>query len=407
LDRRQLLLSVFQQALAAVNGRRCVRAALADVAAEELEWRVIAIGKAASAMTLGAFDALGARIARALVVTKVGHVDAELAALGNVRCLESAHPIPDARSLAAGDALLEELRAALSPARLLFLISGGTSSLVESLRPGLGLDALVKFNEWALANDLDIRRVNALRRRMSMLKGGRLLSHLDEREALALFISDVPGNDPAVIGSGLLGAPVEQPLPAGLPSWVRELAVSDPVPIASADAHVTRRVIATLEDAMLAAREFAAARGLSTRLSPKRFTGEATELAVRFCHELRLSNAELNIWGGESTVRLPPNPGQGGRNQHLALAAARLLVAHDDLALLAAGTDGTDGTTDDAGALVDSGTVERGTVDGFDADDHLARADSATFLEASGDLVHTGPTGTNVGDLVLGLAARA
>jgi glycerate 2-kinase len=407
LDRRQLLLSVFQQALAAVNGRRCVRGALTDVAAQDLEWRVIAIGKAASAMTLGAFDALGARIARALVVTKVGHVDMELAALGNVRCLESAHPIPDARSLAAGDTLLEELRATPPSARLLFLISGGTSSLVESLRPGHGLDALVRFNEWALANDLDIRKVNAVRRRMSMLKGGRLFTQLAGREALALFISDVPGNDPAVIGSGLLGAPLEQPLPAGLPSWVTELAVSDPVPVASADAHVTRRVIATLEDAMLAARDFAAARGLSTRLSPKRFTGEATELAVRFCHELRLSNTELNIWGGESTVRLPPNPGKGGRNQHLALAAARLLVAHDDLALLAAGTDGTDGTTDDAGALVDSGTVERGTVDGFDADDCLARADSARFLEASGDLVHTGPTGTNVGDLVLGLAARA
>jgi len=102
-------------------------------------------------------------------------------------------------------------------------------------------------------------------------------------------------------------------------------------------------------------------------------------------------------------VRLPHEHGPGGRNQHLALAAARLLVAHDDLALLAAGTDGTDGSTADAGALVDSQTVERGTLAGLDADVCLARADAATFLEASGDLLHTGPTGTNVGDLVLGL----
>lgn len=384
-----------------------MRAALADVRAHDLEWRVIAIGKAASAMTLGAFDALGARMTGGLVITKVGHVDPELAALGTVRCLESAHPIPDARSLAAGDALLEELRAIAPSQRLLFLISGGTSSLVESLRPGLGLDALVKFNEWALASGFDIRKVNAVRRRMSALKGGRLLSQLAGREVLALFISDVPGNDPAVIGSGLLGLPLDQPLPAGLPAWVTELARADEVPAVATEVPITRRVVATLEHAMAAARDFAALRGLSIRMSSARFDGEATELAVRFCHELRLSDAELNIWGGESTVRLPPHPGQGGRNQHLALAAARLLVAHDDLVLLAAGTDGTDGSTDDAGALVDSGTVERGTVGGFDADDRLARADSASFLEASGDLIHTGPTGTNVGDLVLGLTARA
>lgn len=383
-----------------------MRAALADERTRDLLWRVVAIGKAASAMTLGAFDALGAQIVGALVVTKVGHIDPELAALGNVRCLESAHPIPDARSLAAGDALLEELRATAPAHRLLFLISGGTSSLVESLRPGIELDALVKFNEWALAGDLDIRKVNAVRRRMSALKGGRLLSRLEGREVLALFISDVPGNDPAVIGSGLLGIPVDQPLPSGLPPWVTELVRTHDAPVAGADVRITRRVIATLEDAMAAARDFAALRGLSIRMAAARFDGEATGLAVRFCHELRLSDAELNIWGGESTVRLPAHPGQGGRNQHLALAAARLLVAHDDLVLLAAGTDGTDGTTDDAGALVDSGTVERGTVGGFDADDRLARADSASFLEASGDLVHTGPTGTNVGDLVLGLTAE-
>src|SRR6185312_8723012 len=104
-----------------------------------------------------------------------------------------------------------------------------------------------------------------------------------------------------------------------------------------------------------------------------------------------------------STVRLPPSHGRGGRNQHLALAAARLMVAHEGHTLMAVGTDGTDGDTDDAGAVVDAGTLERGTLDGLDADECLERADSATFLEASGDLVHTGPTGTNVGDLVLGL----
>jgi hydroxypyruvate reductase len=116
-----------------------------------------------------------------------------------------------------------------------------------------------------------------------------------------------------------------------------------------------------------------------------------------------LSDADLNVWGGESTVQLPAAPGRGGRNQHLALAAARLLAGHDDLAMLCAGTDGTDGPTADAGALVDGSTLDRGTIAGLDAESCLKRCDSGSFLEASGDLVSTGPTGTNVGDLVLGL----
>jgi glycerate 2-kinase len=141
-----------------------------------------------------------------------------------------------------------------------------------------------------------------------------------------------------------------------------------------------------------------------------RFAGDADRLAVRLTHELYLSGAEVCVWGGESVVRLPPNPGQGGRNQHLALAAARLIAGQDDLLFLAAGTDGTDGPTDDAGALVDGETCARVTVAGLDVERSLAAADSQAALAAAGDLVHTGPTGTNVGDLAVGLklsSARA
>ncbi|HTC16194.1 MAG TPA: MOFRL family protein, partial [Steroidobacteraceae bacterium] len=109
------------------------------------------------------------------------------------------------------------------------------------------------------------------------------------------------------------------------------------------------------------------------------------------------------VWGGESVVRLPPKPGCGGRNQHLALAAARLIAGQDDLLFLAAGTDGTDGPTGDAGALVDGETCGRVTVAGLDVERSLSTADSQSALAAAGDLVHTGPTGTNVGDLVVGL----
>jgi hydroxypyruvate reductase len=130
-------------------------------------------------------------------------------------------------------------------------------------------------------------------------------------------------------------------------------------------------------------------------------------LAVRFAHELHLNSSEVQVWGGESTVQLPEHPGRGGRNQHLALAAARHIAGHSDLLLLAAGTDGTDGATDDAGALVDAETCARLALAELDADLSLERADSGTALAATGDLVHTGPTGTNVGDLVIGLKLSA
>jgi hydroxypyruvate reductase len=113
----------------------------------------------------------------------------------------------------------------------------------------------------------------------------------------------------------------------------------------------------------------------------------------------------MRLWSGETTFRLPPDPGRGGRNQALALAAATRLQGSRDTWLLAAGTDGTDGPTEDAGALVDGGTIARGRQEGLDPAAALARADSGRFLAASGDLVHTGPTGTNVMDLVIGLKA--
>src|SRR6202035_1756261 len=147
--------------------------------------------------------------------------------------------------------------------------------------------------------------------------------------------------------------------------------------------------------------------GLAAEPSARRFDGDAMRLAVRFAHELDLSTVEVRVWGGESTVQLPEHPGRGGRNQHLGLATARLIAGHSDLMLLAAGTDRTDGGTDDAGALVDAETCARLALGELDADACLQRADSGTALAATGDLVHTGPTGTNVGDLAIGLKLSA
>jgi hydroxypyruvate reductase len=377
-----LLLDLFETGLARVEGRRCVRAALSGAPRSAPVW-LAAIGKAATAMALGAHDALGEAIERTLIITRdaAGH-DAFPAGVAPEVWL-SAHPVPDQRSLAAGARLLgwvEELPPAVQP---LFLVSGGSSSLVEVLEPGATLHDLEELTRAALAADMAIGELNARRVALSRIKGGRLSARLEGRPARALFISDVPNDDTGVIGSGLLG------------------------PSAEGADRIERQVVASVDHAVAAVAERAAHLGLTVRPPGARFAGSATRLAARFAHELRLSAVQACVWGGESTVQLPPRPGLGGRNQHLALAAARLIAGHGDLLLLAAGTDGTDGVTADAGALVDAETCARLAIAELDVDRCLQQADSGRALAASGDLVHTGPTGTNVGDLVIGLKLSA
>ncbi|MDB6087333.1 MAG: hypothetical protein JWN85_117 [Gammaproteobacteria bacterium] len=334
-------------------------------------------------MALGAHDALGTAIERTLIITKDGHVLPQLAAMPGSEIYESAHPVPDERSLAAGARLLrwvDDLPEFVDP---LFLVSGGASSLVEVLEPGICLADLERITSQGLAEGIAIGELNARRARLSLIKGGRLAARLNGRIARALFISDVPGDDPAVIGSGLLG-------PAGV-----------------TPDRIERKVVASIDHAIDSVAAAAMELGLEVGLSARRFDGDVMRLAVRFAHELHLNTSEVRVWGGESTVQLPEHPGRGGRNQHLGLAVARLIAGHSDLLLLAAGTDGTDGSTDDAGALIDAETCARLALVEIDADSCLQRADSGAALAATGDLIHTGPTGTNVGDLVIGLKLSA
>ncbi|HTT00457.1 MAG TPA: DUF4147 domain-containing protein [Steroidobacteraceae bacterium] len=383
--RRLLLLELLRAGLAAVDGRQCTRRALRALP-PAVYW-VAALGKAASSMALGASDALGAHLQRVLLLTKEGHVAREALELPAVEVCESSHPVPDERSLLAGARLLrfvEEIPEYVQP---IFLVSGGASSLVEVLAPGVTLQDLQRLNMDGHSSAIDIEELNARRQVCSRIKGGRLAAMLKGRPARALFISDVPGNDPAVIGSGVLGpAPGA---PGGAPA---------------ADG-IERTVIASIEMAMQAVG--ARATGLPVHVHSRRVADTADRLAVRLAHELAISAAPLRVWGGETVVRLPARPGRGGRNQHLALAVARLIAGYEDLRLLAVGTDGTDGPTPDAGALVDGDTCARAASSGVDVDECLRRADSAAALEAAGDLVHTGPTGTNVGDLIIGLKLSA
>ena len=166
-------------------------------------------------------------------------------------------------------------------------------------------------------------------------------------------------------------------------------------------------IVANIAAAVGAAAEAGAAHGLALDASPQRFDGDVQEVASAFVAAMRACPVDGLVWGGESTVRLPAIHGRGGRNTHLALAIARQLRANETWHVLAAGTDGTDGPTDDAGALVDSGTVERAEIAGCDVERAWCGFDSGTALEAACDLVHTGPTGTNVGDILIAIKRSA
>jgi glycerate 2-kinase len=401
---RRALLEIYQAGIESVDGRHRTAAALRE---ESLTGpvRLIAIGKAAPAMALGAIDVLGPRIADGLVVTRRGLRRPELDGRDAWLQLEAGHPVPDESSLAAGEALLARLAGASPDALWLFLISGGSSSLVEVLPPGLDLARLRRANEWLIGSGLPIGAVNAVRRRLSVLKGGRLAGRLDGRRCLALYISDVPGDAVSDIGSGLLApAPGSSPTPT-LPDWLR--AVPEPGRPPAPPIPIRHRVIASLAVALIACETEARRHFDFVRRFDRRLDLDVEAAAKLVVDRLVAGPPGAYLWGGETTVRLPPDPGRGGRNQHLALACAMRLAGRSDAAVLCGATDGNDGPGEDAGGLVDGGSVRRGEAAGLGAADCFARADAGSFLAAAGDLVSTGPTSTNVNDLVIGVRSPA
>ena len=403
-DPRQQLLKIFLAAVAAVGGRARVSSYLRAHPPTGSVY-LIAFGKAACAMAHGAHEALSSRILDGLVITKHGS-DESLP----WPVLESGHPMPDEASLKAGARLIEFAKSIPQDAQVLVLLSGGASALVETLPAGLGLTQLRELSRWLLGAGLDIHAMNAIRKRLSLLKGGRLAQLLYPRKVLCLAISDVSGDDPRSIGSGPLVAEPKTnipPLSIGAPAWLAA-ALQQAPPLPRPDdvcfQNVQFEIVARLDDAKRVATETARKLGYEVKVHVEFIEGDAVEAGTRLARGLLESGTGVvHLWGGETTVQLPPQPGRGGRNQSLALSAARVLRDQKSAWFLAAGTDGSDGPTEDAGALVDGATIARGKAHGLDADAALAKADAGTFLEASGDLVHTGPTGTNVMDLMLGL----
>jgi hydroxypyruvate reductase len=435
---RAQALAILRAALRAVDGERVVREAVrADGAALSLAGRpvpagvglvVAALGKAAVAMAAGLEAAAGPRIVRGLVVTKEGH-GADALASGRLPAArwtlrESAHPVPDARCEAGARALLDHVASARVDDVLVVLLSGGASALLACPLPGLALAELADTTEALLASGAEIGEINAVRKHLVEVAGGRLAHAAGAGRIEVLAISDVIGDRLDVIGSGPCAPDptrfadalevvdrraLRERLPrrvlAHLEAGARGERAESPKPADPVFARVRTTLLASNGTALAAARRDAEARGLPVVVASASLRGEARRAGARMAALARAARPRpvCLLAGGETTVTLRGR-GRGGRCQELALAAALAWDGQPDLTLLAAGTDGSDGPTDAAGAYADGGTVARGAARGVDARAALADNDAYGFFAAEGGLVRIGPTGTNVMDLVLVLA---
>ena len=394
---RRDLLEIFQVALRRVNGCIAVRSSLV---AEPLEmpFDLVAIGKAAESMAKGVTDVGDESIQRGLIITKHGHLESPFDQ--RFRCLESDHPVPGPASLQAGNELLAFCKSIPQGRAVLFCLSGGTSSLVEVLPKGMTLADLQAVNQTLLGSGLAIDQINTIRSSLSLIKGGRLATILGERPTKVFLISDVPGDNPAVIGSGplyLQKSVSELKWPERLDSLRRRFSLSIPKSIAA----IPHTIVANQKMALLAAKEHAKELGYPVHLHSTFLDADVNEVAEYITSYLQKAPTGVHLWGGECVVTLPENPGRGGRNQHLALIMADHLNGKKNIVFMAVGSDGTDGATEDAGAMVDGDSCPRGEAVGLNVKSSLREFDSGCFLEGSGDLVFTGPTGTNVMDFVM------
>lgn len=388
-----ILVDLFAAALQAVNGKNTVEKQLLEQSLDG-DIAVVAIGKAATSMMSAAQHTLKEQIQSALIITKKDHVDESF----TWTCIEAGHPIPDENSLEAGQQLLNFLANIPESTQLLTLISGGASALVEVLPENMTLTDLQKMNQWLLSSGLDIHAMNRIRQSVSLIKGGKALQALSINKVTQLIISDVRYDDPEIIGSGLFVSPKNnKPLPDKLPKWLEPFIQPQ---VDSVKADIESHIVANNELACQSVINKAKQDGYNVFYHGQNLYGDVFELAEKIAEDLKHAKSGIHIWGGEPTIELPSIKGRGGRNQSLALALACEIENSKDLTILVGATDGNDGLTDDVGAIVDGQTLQRGGSLEL-AKEHLQKADAGAFLAKAGDLLSTGPTGTNVMDIVI------
>jgi len=382
--RRARAIDLAERALAAVDPYACTLDAIARFAEDLDGATVLAFGKASAAMARAACDAIDVNGGIAIVLAPVE--------LPGLEVHVGAHPAPAADAERTGEAVLARARSLGEDDRALCLVSGGGSAMLELPKPGVSMATIDRLSRELMRRGADVGELNAVRRGLSQLKGGGLARAIAPAAIFNVVLSDVPGRDPAVVASGPTFPP-----PADDPRGILEryqlwrgldastiAAILEPRPALAIDARTE-----------IAGDNASARRAVSRELVDRDgyFDGEARELGARIASE---AHERGWIWGGESTVTVRGS-GRGGRNQELVLGA--LCAGWSRGLLLALGTDGVDGSSDAAGALIDPAAVRAASA--LDAARALEDNASHAFFDALGTQLRCGPTGTNVADLCI------
>lgn len=380
-------------------------------------------GKAAVSMTAGIAEILGERLTQGVLVTKYGHAAGVGTAPSGfdpsawpVQIIEAGHPVPDENSVRGAQAVVDLVSQATEQDLVICLISGGGSALLSLPVPALTLSDLQGLTDALLRSGATIDELNAVRKHCSRIKGGNLAQLAAPATVITLILSDVVGDPLDVIASGPTvpdrtttadAREVLERYGVGRDRWDAPFLRETPKPDDSVFEHAQHVIVGSNRQGAMAAVEKARQLGFEALLLSTYIEGEAREVAKvaaglakgMHAHGDPLCPPCCLVWGGETTVTVR-GQGKGGRNQELALAAALALEGWSRVLVMALATDGTDGPTDAAGAVVTGATVGRARELGLDPRTALEANDSYHFFEALGDLILTGPTGTNVNDLL-------
>jgi glycerate-2-kinase len=405
----------YDEAIRAVQPERALGRVLPSLQARTSPCWIIAVGKASTGMANGIVTWLAANDlapAGGIIVGAEDHPPPHRA----LRVMTGDHPIPSGRSAAAAAAIGATIGQIPREASVHVAISGGASALIAGPLPGLTSDDVTSTFKALLSSGLDINEMNAIRKRVTAWSAGRLAAALIGRELHIWVISDVPGDDLGSIASGpctgdswtrddVARLVDEHHLADALTPAVRTALTRETLkPGAPELAGVEPVIVANNRTAVDAAADAARALGCQAQVMTRGLRGDAAKMGREVAATLaaRADSRSIFIWGGETTVTIVGTAGTGGRAQELALAAAsELATCHRAALVLSAGTDGRDGPTDAAGAIVDGTTWGRIEAAGRDPSKDLAHHDAYPALDAVGALMRTGPTGTNVTDLVL------
>lgn len=393
---------MIEAGLSSVDGESCVRKALSSHNVSCDACAIVAIGKASVAMTQGAVAHFDGRVISGLLIAKELPSDTRLPS--TIQCHLGDHPVPGRRSLDAGERLLDYLKDLPASTELVFLISGGASALVEVLPKAISLGQLQQLNRWLLTSGLSIGQMNVLRQGVSCIKAGRLAKYVHAERVTSLLMSDVADNDAAIIGSGLLTATLSHVELDGLPDEIKQIcAVQEPKPTLD-DKRITaikQQVVADIDTALDALASTAKKQGYAVHRPNQVMAGDVNDWVDYVVAYLADAPTGLHLWGGETTIELPNKAGRGGRNTHMALTLALRLVGMDDVTIACVATDGDDGSSACAGAIVDGNTLSNKNISVDLAQRSLAAADSATLLEQADCLLKQAKGRSNVADMFL------